>query len=45
MVARRRFRRGDFGKLEVTLALVALIKLELATFKIDVGKARSILWE
>jgi len=45
IVVRYRVLRGDFGKLEVILALVALMKLELATFKIDVGKARSILCE
>ena len=44
-VLRRVVRRGDFGKLEVRLALVALMKLELATFKIDVGRARRIRWE
>lgn len=41
----RLVRRGDFGRLEVRLALVALMKLELATLRMDVGKARKILWE
>lgn len=45
IVVRYRVLRGDFGKLEVILALVALMKLELATFRIDVGKARRILCE
>ena len=41
-----RFERlGDFGRLVVTLALVALMKLVLATFRREVGSARRILWE
>ena len=38
-------RRGDFGRLEVRLALVAVMKLELATLRMDVGRARRIRWE
>lgn len=41
----RLLRRGDFGKLLVMLALVVLIKLELATLRMGVGRARKILWE
>ena len=37
------FLRGDFGRLVVMLLLVALMKLEFATFKIGVGRARNIL--
>ena len=37
--------RGDLGRLLVRLALVALIKLELAALRKGVGKARSILCE
>jgi hypothetical protein len=41
-----RFERlGDFGRLVVMLALVALMKLVLATFKREVGRARRIRWE
>jgi hypothetical protein len=38
-------RRGDLGRLVVMLALVALMKLVLATLRRDVGRARRILWE
>ena len=44
-VALRLARRGDLGRLVVMLALVALIKLELATLRRDVGRARRIFWE
>lgn len=44
-VTLRLVRRGDLGKLVVMLALVALIKLELATLRKDVGRARRIFWE
>lgn len=39
------FRRGDLGRLVVRLLLVAFMKLEFATFKIGVGRARRILCE
>lgn len=37
--------REDFGRLAVMLALVAVKKLALATFRTDGGKARRILCE
>lgn len=43
--ALRLARRGDLGRLVVILALVALMKLELATLRSDVGRARRIFWE
>lgn len=39
------FLLGDLGRLVVKLLLVAFIKLEFATFKIGVGRARRILCE
>ena len=44
-IAFRLARRGDLGRLDVKLALVALMKLELATLRIDVGSARSMRCE
>jgi hypothetical protein len=38
-------RREDFGRLVVMLALVALMKLVLATLRREVGRARRIRWE
>lgn len=40
-----RLRRGDLGRLLVRLELVELMKLELATLKSEVGRARRILWD
>ena len=45
LLALRLLRRGDLGKLLVMLALVALMKLELATLRIGVGNALSIRCE
>lgn len=45
VVLRRLVRLEFLGRLLVMLALVVVMKLELATLRKGVGKARRILWE